>query len=73
MIQKLIITGLGELIKLLDAETVKNAVDSLLDKIEDKQIIGEVDTIKEAAITTAIKAIRTILSIDDKSYGSDKE
>lgn len=73
LIQKLLATGISQLIKNLDAEQIKNFIDAGLDAIENKQIVGEVDTPKEQLIAGIIATIRKILNIDDKKYGSDKE
>ena len=73
MWQKIVGMALTQLFKYLDVETVKEFVDRGLDAIEDKHIEGEVDTLKEEAITQAIALIRKILNIDDAKYGSDKE
>ena len=73
MWQKIIGMALTQLFKYLDVETVKEFVDRGLDAIENKHIDGEVDTLKEEAITQAISLIRKILNIDDAKYGSDKE
>ena len=69
----LIIKVISALFGLLDAEMVKNFIDAGLDKLEDKQIVGEVDTPKEMAIASAISLIRSLLNINDKDYGSDKD
>jgi len=73
MVAKLIGLALTQLFKNLDAEQIKNFVDSGLDALENKQIEGEVDTAKEQAIAGIIKIIRELFNIEDKQYGSDKE
>ena len=72
MLQKLITVALEALFKNLDAEKIKDFVDAGLDKLEDKYIDGEVDTIKEMGISGTIALIRQLLNIKDEEYGTDK-
>ena len=70
--QELIATLLSELLKKLDKETVNEMVDGILDKVENK--IDATDTKWDnAVVQPLINAIRSLASIEDKKYGSDKE
>jgi len=73
IITKLVGVAITQLLKNLKPEQVKNFIDSGLDALENSQIQGEVDTAKEQLIAGIISTIRTIMNIDDKKYGSDKE
>lgn len=69
--QTVIATLLRELLKRLDAETVKGLVDSLLDKVEDK-IAATPNKWDDATVQPLIDTIRSLAAIDDKKYGNDK-
>lgn len=73
MVQKLLMVALEQLFKRLDAEMVKEFIDAGLDKLEDKYIVGEVDTLQEKGVSGLIKLIRDLFGIDDKKYGTDKQ
>ena len=72
MWNKIIGMAISQLFKYLDKETIKNFVDTGLDKIEDKYIEGEIDTAKEEAVRSGVALIRKLLDIDDAKYGTDK-
>lgn len=73
VITKLVGLAITQLFKNLKPEQIKNFIDTGLDALENTQIQGEVDTAKEEVIAGVIGLIRTLLNIDDKKYGSDKE
>jgi hypothetical protein len=50
MLSKLLITALEMLFKKLDSEMIKDFIDTGLDKLEDKYIQGDVDTLQEKAL-----------------------
>lgn len=70
---KLVGLAITQLFKNLKPEQIKNFIDTGLDALENSQIQGEVDTVKEQTIAGIVGLIRTLLNIDDKKYGSDKE
>lgn len=64
MKEKILITLITQLFKLITPEMLKKAVDSLLDKIEDE--INESETkIDDATLLPLIKLIRTTFDIPD--------
>lgn len=69
--QVIIATLLRELLKKLDAETVKNIVDGVLDVVEDK-IAATPNKWDDATVQPLIDTIRALAVIDDKKYGKDK-
>lgn len=70
--QGLIGAVLRELFKFLDIETVKDLVDGLLDRLEDK-VAASPNKFDDAIVPPLIGKIRELLHIDDKSYGIDKD
>jgi len=70
--QTLIGTLLRELLKKVDAETVKEIVDRVLDVIEAK-VEKSATKWDDVTVLPIIATIRSLAAIDDKKYGSDKE
>ena len=64
--------GIRELLKALDPETVKELVDTLLDKVEDK-VKATDSKLDDTIVLPLVASLRTILNIDDLKYGTDKE
>lgn len=60
-----------QLIGKLDPESVKDIIDGILDKLEDKVQASE-NKIDDATVLPLIKLLRSVASIEDSKYGSDK-
>lgn len=60
-----------QLIGKLDPESVKDIIDSILDKLENKVEASE-NKIDDATVLPIIKLLRSVASIEDSKYGSDK-
>lgn len=60
-----------QLIGKLDPESVKDIIDGILDKLEDKVEASE-NKIDDATVLPLIKLLRSVASIEDSKYGSDK-
>jgi len=60
------------LLKKVDAETVKEIVDRVLDVIEAK-VEKSATKWDDVTVLPIIATIRSLAAIDDKKYGSDKE
>jgi hypothetical protein len=69
--QALIGALLRELLKKVDPETVRELVDGLLDKIEDKVAVTP-NKWDDATVQPIIDTLRTLCAIEDKEYGNDK-
>ena len=69
--QVIIATLLRELLKKVDAETVKELVDTVLDKVEAK-IAATPNKWDDSTVQPLIDTIRSLASIDDAKYGTDK-
>ena len=61
---KLLSMCIGQLLKLMPQELVKEFMDSILDKVEDK-ILGTASKIDDALVLPIIRHIRNILDIPD--------
>lgn len=72
IMQKVIEIIFGQLIGALDPETVKDVIDGVLDKIENK-VADSSNKIDDATVLPLIKLLRSIANIDDLKYGSDKQ
>jgi hypothetical protein len=70
--QTLIGTLLRELLKRVDAETVKEIVERALDVIETK-VEKSATKWDDVTVLPLIATIRSLACIEDKKYGSDKE
>lgn len=70
--QALIGTLLRELLKKVDAETVKEIVDRVLDVI-DAKVEKSATKWDDVTVLPIIATIRSLAGIEDKKYGSDKE
>lgn len=70
--QTLIGTLLRELLKKVDAETVKEIVDRVLDVI-DAKVEKSATKWDDVTVLPIIATIRSLAGIEDKKYGSDKE
>jgi hypothetical protein len=70
--QTLIGTLLRELLKRVDAETVKEIVDRVLDVIETK-VEKSATQWDDVTVLPIIATLRSLAGIEDKKYGSDKE
>lgn len=69
--QKIISIIFEQLIGKLDPETIKDIIDGVLDKIENKVIASE-NKIDDATVLPLIKLLRSVANIEDLKYGSDK-
>ncbi len=70
--QTLIGTLLRELLKKVDAETVREIVDRVLDVIETK-VEKSATKWDDVTVLPIIATLRSLAGIEDKKYGSDKE
>lgn len=70
--QTLIGTLLRELLKKVDAETVREIVDRVLDVIETK-VETSATKWDDVTVLPIIATLRSLAGIEDKKYGSDKE
>lgn len=70
--QTLIGTLLRELLKRVDAETVKEIVERALDVIETK-VEKSATKWDDVTVLPIIATLRSLAGIEDKQYGPDKE